>query len=628
MGCAAAAIVLAPSSAAAPAAVLDYHGILGVGMGAEQEEVHAAFSALRSTGYAGSEEVREAFAVLSHPEKLQRHEELEAAVRRELGTAQTTASKAVNLALGRPTAQSSTRPGGGEPSRAVDGIVDPRWAAGSCTHTVPEGEPSPWWSVELGAVRSVGRVRLLNRLEASERLRNWQVTVGPPPGMGDGEPCGAVSSAPVGPGSWAQVDCGGRRGEFVSVSLVASGPSAVLTLCEVEVYEHNSRSGTLDRSASRAQVAAARLYADEFFAVKASPWREDRLVYLRKAAGLLMDVLEQSNSADSMVLDLLYRDAVELQGPRGQPPAVDIPELMLVRSKILERIAFSEGCRDEARCCGPSAARTAAGCLSLAISLAKSAGSLDRASHLYERGVTPSPGGQGSVPLAHWPSFWQACELYLPQLSSGSAVFGPFWDPHEPALRAMSTLLMESMGKLQRDLGQVLAAAGSGGFEQVSLTAVKHGGYERLALYRGRQGWDPRWCGPQAVRRLHICELLERRLPGESRGLADRYLLDDNEEVSIMRLLPKTRVRPHNARTNARVQLGLPLRGNGGSSIRVGGRPGDWGKGSEVRVLAYDACHDRDFTHEGPDAFYWLEVGILHPDVLEELLGERTHREL
>ena len=43
-----------------------------------------------------------------------------------------------NIALGRPAVQSSTRVGGGEAERAVDGNADPDWISQTCTHTYGE----------------------------------------------------------------------------------------------------------------------------------------------------------------------------------------------------------------------------------------------------------------------------------------------------------------------------------------------------------------------------------------------------------------------------------------------------------------------------------------------------------
>ncbi|XP_065051247.1 uncharacterized protein LOC135680930 isoform X2 [Rhopilema esculentum] len=81
-----------------------------------------------------------------------------------------------NLARGKPTAQSSTYPGG-QPSKAVDGNKNPNWNGRSCTHT--QLQQGAWWRVDLGKQYSVGKVTLTNRGDAAwTRLSNFDVRVG------------------------------------------------------------------------------------------------------------------------------------------------------------------------------------------------------------------------------------------------------------------------------------------------------------------------------------------------------------------------------------------------------------------------------------------------------------------
>ena len=79
-------------------------------------------------------------------------------------------------AHGRAARQSSTYLSG-EASRAVDGGTSMNWSDGSDTsvaHTL--GEASPWWQVDLGAERSIKRVRIWNRADAlQERLDDVHV---------------------------------------------------------------------------------------------------------------------------------------------------------------------------------------------------------------------------------------------------------------------------------------------------------------------------------------------------------------------------------------------------------------------------------------------------------------------
>ncbi|PFX14395.1 Receptor-type tyrosine-protein phosphatase F [Stylophora pistillata] len=67
-----------------------------------------------------------------------------------------------NLAFRKQTEQSSVQYGGVS-SRAVDGISNPSYHAGSCTHT--GRDYNPWWRVDLGQVEPVAEIYLVNRID-------------------------------------------------------------------------------------------------------------------------------------------------------------------------------------------------------------------------------------------------------------------------------------------------------------------------------------------------------------------------------------------------------------------------------------------------------------------------------
>lgn len=84
-------------------------------------------------------------------------------------------SAAINLALGKPTLQSSTYSTAWA-SRAVDGDPDGNYDHGSVTHTDNPGEN--WWLVDLEAVAAVGEVVISNRTDCcSGRLHDFTVSV-------------------------------------------------------------------------------------------------------------------------------------------------------------------------------------------------------------------------------------------------------------------------------------------------------------------------------------------------------------------------------------------------------------------------------------------------------------------
>jgi glucose/arabinose dehydrogenase/azurin/lysophospholipase L1-like esterase len=80
-----------------------------------------------------------------------------------------------NIALKCKASQSSTAYGG-DAQRAVDGNTAGDFGAGSCTHT-NEGEPNPWWEVDLGKELPIDSVVLWNRTDADYYHRLEGATV-------------------------------------------------------------------------------------------------------------------------------------------------------------------------------------------------------------------------------------------------------------------------------------------------------------------------------------------------------------------------------------------------------------------------------------------------------------------
>eukprot|EP00746_Dinoflagellata_sp_MGD_P141507 gnl/MRDRNA2_/MRDRNA2_74607_c0_seq1.p1 gnl/MRDRNA2_/MRDRNA2_74607_c0~~gnl/MRDRNA2_/MRDRNA2_74607_c0_seq1.p1 ORF type:complete len:531 (+),score=79.93 gnl/MRDRNA2_/MRDRNA2_74607_c0_seq1:34-1626(+) len=522
----------------------------------------------------------EARDVLQHPEKRSRHDEFEVFVRDQIRNG----AQSMELAKKRPTSQSSTRAGGGESERAVDGNSDAEWAGQSCTHTFATGERHPWWQVDIGQVKPIGRVRLRNRKEASERLDRWQVRVGMEVNPWRNAPCGQERGT-VGSQEWVEVDCEGRQGSHVGV--VIHSDKGILTLCEVEVFEQ------LSGETGGAEAKAARHYIEEYYAIRNSPWAEERNVYLHHAAALYAARMEQKGESWSMQsLEQFYQDIVELRGPEGQLVASTAPFLTL-RSRMLEQIGFSDEClkyggdlgaQFESKCCGPSLTQTAVGCLSKALAFAKMSGDIDHAADLFERAVAVHV---GRTPLAKWTSLWQTCEIFVPGLHGGGS-YSAFWDRRDPGLGALVKLLEDATGVLESDLNRILSEPGS--FTSVFPALVSDGAWERLLLYDGSHGWDEKWCMPGRPL-LRICDLLRGQLLGEAAQLTPYYFLSNNEEVSFSRLLPtRTHLRLHSGGTNTRVNIDIAIRGGAGATttIRLGNEAKrSWSLG---QALIYDDC--------------------------------------
>lgn len=149
----------------------------------------------------------------------------------------TTLSAGDNVALGKPTSQSSTGYEG-VPSRAVDGNTSGNWRDGSITHT--NSEYQPWWQVDLGSRKSIDYVSLWNRTNCcSSRLSAFYVLVSDVP-FASQTLSEVLSQTGVSAyyfsgtaGSPTNIDIE-RVGRYVRVQLTGTNP---LSLAEVEVIE-------------------------------------------------------------------------------------------------------------------------------------------------------------------------------------------------------------------------------------------------------------------------------------------------------------------------------------------------------------------------------------------------------
>ena len=79
-----------------------------------------------------------------------------------------------NIALFKPTRQSSTYSGSNPARNAVDGNRDSH--INKCTHT--NADNNPWWRVDLGRVEPVAEVNIVNRDRLPERLNGAEIRVG------------------------------------------------------------------------------------------------------------------------------------------------------------------------------------------------------------------------------------------------------------------------------------------------------------------------------------------------------------------------------------------------------------------------------------------------------------------
>ncbi|XP_078700891.1 uncharacterized protein LOC144927377 [Branchiostoma floridae x Branchiostoma belcheri] len=142
----------------------------------------------------------------------------------------------LNAALGKTAFQTSTlngTQGPGDASLAVDGITNTymNYGTATCTHTQEETGPS-WW-VDLGRSYVIDRVVIFNRLGCcSERLNPFNIHIGDSDQVSENPRCGGDHQIDVTKPS-VSIPCRWMAGRYVEVRL--TGPSRILTLCEVQV---------------------------------------------------------------------------------------------------------------------------------------------------------------------------------------------------------------------------------------------------------------------------------------------------------------------------------------------------------------------------------------------------------
>jgi hypothetical protein len=148
-------------------------------------------------------------------------------------------SSVMHLAMGRPTAQSSTFSGTTGPGAAVDGQTDGSLFGGSVTST--NRDTNAWWQVDLGASKAIGSIVIWNRTDCcGSRLGDYWVFLSDIPFSPSDTPATLQKRA----GTWkshqtlvpnpsTSIRTDGAKGRYVRVQL--SGTD-YLSLAEVQVF--------------------------------------------------------------------------------------------------------------------------------------------------------------------------------------------------------------------------------------------------------------------------------------------------------------------------------------------------------------------------------------------------------
>lgn len=137
-----------------------------------------------------------------------------------------TAAEGANVALGRPTTQSSTH-GGNAASRAVDGNPSSLMGDSTCTHTGRRAQGTDeWWQVDLGSSLPIQAVNILNRGDCcTGRTNGAGVWVSDTPDYTTGTQCATLNG-----GQQINRACA-ATGRYVTIAK----NYMFLHFCEVEV---------------------------------------------------------------------------------------------------------------------------------------------------------------------------------------------------------------------------------------------------------------------------------------------------------------------------------------------------------------------------------------------------------
>lgn len=148
-------------------------------------------------------------------------------------SAMTCGAKFENVALNRPTEQSSTLGQYyGKSAHAVDGNSNNRIYGASCTRT--NNEANPWWRVDLEQERNVFEVKVVNRGDCcGSYLTGFQVRIGNSMANNGNDNSLCDENIPITTGETKRVICKEPiKGRYVNIRIPAQ---RTLTLCEVEV---------------------------------------------------------------------------------------------------------------------------------------------------------------------------------------------------------------------------------------------------------------------------------------------------------------------------------------------------------------------------------------------------------
>lgn len=270
-----------------------------------------------------------------------------------------------------------------------------------------------------------------------------------------------------------------------------------------------------------------------------------------------------------------------------------LPELT---ARYMRRMALDKECLAEFDTRSEFEERATPYHLANALAILKATGRQEAALELFEEAQALE--WRGKRPMS-WTHFLQTPAVHIRGLEHR-----PYWDgAARPKVAEVLEANWQDVRSDLEDFRDLHRRAIGSVPAYPALVAGQESTWDMLQLYKGRK-WDEDACelAPRTA------ALLKPLLPS-----ADvPYVHYNTEEVVFFLLTPGSRVQLHNGGSNAPINVGLGLRGCGGSFLEVAGEKRAMEDG---RVVCFDDGTDHRVWHDGPEDRWVLTVRTMHPEL-------------
>ncbi|KAF4723185.1 hypothetical protein FOZ63_010235 [Perkinsus olseni] len=207
-----------------------------------------------------------------------------------------------------------------------------------------------------------------------------------------------------------------------------------------------------------------------------------------------------------------------------------------------------------------------------------------------------------------WTSILQTPAIFIPDLRPPQV----WWDSQEEL--SMNEVLLENRAVIERELRASIRGVRWTMQDVQPMLTDPGGKWQQYQLYTERAPTafsDSIF--PKTSRRLI------KALPGRTRATKSfqglPYVSYNNEEITIIRMTPGTKVVRHNGGSNARLTSIMGLIGCEGVWVGCGDdereiKPGE--------IITFDDSVDHWYRHDGTEEHWHIVVGTMHPDLLQK----------